>query len=166
MTSGKGQEPTRVDETMAQAGIHLDVEATDKCGLFEKVAVLVAPRLGIAPPAIAKALRARERLGSTALGYGFALPHARLGGLALPAVEYVRVRLPLPFDAPDDRPVTELIFLFVPEAATDAHLQLLAGIADMLSHPGVRAELQGSPDAAAVRRVLAARERPPGTRLP
>ena len=101
---------------------------------------------------------ARERLGSTGLGHGVAIPHGRIKGLKNPLAAVLRVQQPIAFDAPDDEPVSLLIFLLVPEAATQRHLEILSEIAEMLSDRELRERLKTEPLAAEVHRIIAAWE--------
>ena len=99
-------------------------------------------------------LFARERLGSTGLGHGVAIPHGRIKGLKNPLAAVVRLTHPIPFDAPDDEPVSLLIFLLVPEAATQRHLEILSEIAELLSDRELRERLKTEPDAAQVHSLI------------
>ena len=103
---------------------------------------------------VADNLFARERLGSTGLGHAVAIPHGRIKGLKNPLAAVVRVQQPIPFDAPDDEPVSLLIFLLVPEAATQRHLEILSEIAEMLSDRDLRERLKTEPDAAGVHKLI------------
>jgi PTS system nitrogen regulatory IIA component len=100
-------------------------------------------------------LFARERLGSTGLGHGVAIPHGRIKGLKNPLAAVLRVQQPIPFDAPDDEPVLLLIFLLVPEAATQRHLEILSEIAEMLSDRELRERLKTEATAAGVHKLIA-----------
>ena len=100
-------------------------------------------------------LFARERLGSTGLGHGVAIPHGRIKGLKNPLAAVLRVQQPIPFDAPDEEAVGLLIFLLVPEAATQRHLEILSEIAEMLSDRELRERLKTEPDAATVHALIA-----------
>ena len=100
-------------------------------------------------------LIARERLGSTGLGHGVAIPHARIKGLKTPLAAVLRLRVPIAFDAPDQEPVGLFVFLLVPEAATQQHLEILAEIAAMLSDRALRDRLASAPDAAALHAAIA-----------
>ena len=100
-------------------------------------------------------LFARERLGSTGLGHGVAIPHGRIKGLKNPLAAVMRVAQPIPFDAPDDEPVSLLIFLLVPEAATQRHLEILSEIAEMLSDRDLRERLKLAEDASALHKLIA-----------
>ena len=99
-------------------------------------------------------LFARERLGSTGLGQQVAIPHGRIKGLREPVAAFIRLSDPIPFDAPDGKPVAILVFLMVPEQATQAHLEILSELAQMLSDPTFREQLIAMPDAGGVHRLL------------
>lgn len=90
---------------------------------------------------ITDSLFSRERLGSTGLGHGVAIPHGRIKGLKAPLAAVFQLRNPIGFDAPDQLPVRLLIFLLVPEAATQKHLEILAEIAQLLSDADIRSRL-------------------------
>ncbi|HEY9037051.1 MAG TPA: PTS IIA-like nitrogen regulatory protein PtsN [Pseudomonadales bacterium] len=80
-------------------------------------------------------LIARERLGSTGLGFGIAIPHCRLSTIEEPVGALARLETPIDFDSPDDEPVDLLFVLVVPEASNEAHLELLAALASQFSQP-------------------------------
>ena len=88
-------------------------------------------------------------LGSTGFGLGIALPHARIKSLPQPVAAFVRLKLPIPFDAPDAKPVSHMVIFLVPEHATEHHLQMLAEIAQMFGDRHCREQLRScdSPDA-------------------
>lgn len=95
-------------------------------------------------------LFAREKLGSTALGHGIAIPHGRIKGLNEAVCVFVRLTTPLDYDAPDGMPVDLVFVLLAPAVATDLHLQILAELAQMLSAKVMRERLRAAPDAAAL----------------
>jgi PTS system nitrogen regulatory IIA component len=105
---------------------------------------------GLSQADVAASLAAREKLGSTGLGQGIAIPHGRIHGLREAVGAYARLRSPVPFDAPDAKPVEQLFVLLVPEQATDQHLQLLSELAQMFSDRMFREQLMTAPDAATV----------------
>jgi UPF0042 nucleotide-binding protein len=92
-----------------------------------------------------EALIAREKLGSTGFGNGIAIPHCRLKGCEAPISALLHLEAPIDFDAIDGAPVDLLFVLLVPEAATDAHLELLRQIASMLDRKEVREKLRSAP---------------------
>ena len=91
-----------------------------------------------------EALIAREKLGSTGFGNGIAIPHCRLKGCETPVSALLHLEAPIDFDAIDGAPVDLLFVLLVPEAATDAHLELLRQIASMLDRENVRKKLRSA----------------------
>lgn len=93
-------------------------------------------------PDFFQALIEREKLGSTGLGHGVALPHARLANLSEPLACFFKLDKPLDYETPDDQPVDLIIGLFVPEDAPNAHLHLLSHLAQMLSQESVRKALR------------------------
>ncbi len=136
--------------------ILLDVEVSSKKCLFEYVADLFETRIGLSHDMVFDSLLARERLGSTALGHGIAVPHGRIKGLKQASGALLRLRAPIAFDAPDNAPVALLFILLVPVQATDQHLQILGELAQVFSDKRLREALIGAPDAAAVHALVAA----------
>ena len=126
----------------------VDVEATSKKRAFEEAGLLFEQLHNFSRAIITDSLFARERLGSTSLGHGVAIPHGRVKGLKSPMAALFRLAKPIVFDAPDEQPVGLLIFLLVPEAATQKHLDILAEIAEMLSDQDLRTRLMNTHDAA------------------
>jgi PTS system nitrogen regulatory IIA component len=138
---------------LATAHVALDVSAGSKKRVLEQIAEAFVPE-GFSANRLFQALLERERLGSTGLGEGIAIPHARIPGLTQPRLAFLRLAQPVPFDALDGKPVQLVVALLVPEQATDLHLQILSELAERLSHPEVRAALQAAPDAAAALAAL------------
>ena len=109
---------------------------------------------GILGQAVFDALLKRERLGSTGLGSGIALPHGRVPALQSPLVAVVTLRTGIDFDALDGRPIDIVFALAVPENCEDQHLQILAGIAEMCSDSGLREALRRADSSVEVQRLL------------
>src|SRR5262245_10769967 len=130
--------------------IVVDMDISTKPQFFSAVGDVFERSAGLSQAKVAASLTAREKLGSTGLGQGIAIPHGRIPGLREATGAFVRLRKPVPFDAPDGKPVDQLFVLLVPEHATDQHLQLLSELAQMFSEPEFRAQLARAPDAAAV----------------
>ncbi len=145
-------EPSRCDP--ARGNVLVNVDATSKKRVFEQAGLLFENQHSIARSTVTDNLFARERLGSTGLGHAVAIPHGRIKGLKNPLAAVVRVLQPIPFDAPDDEAVSLLIFLLVPEAATQRHLEILSEIAEMLSDRELRERLKTEPDAAGVHKLI------------
>lgn len=136
--------------------ILLDLEIGSKKRLFERVGELFESQLGLPHDTVFESLLAREKLGSTGLGHGIAIPHGRIKGLKEATGALVRLKTPIPFDAPDNAPVTLLFMLLVPVQATDLHLQILGELAQMFSDKRLREALLAAPDAAAAHALVAA----------
>lgn len=128
----------QIAEILPVEQIQLDVVATSKKRAFEQAGLLFENRLGIARDKIFDSLLARERLGSTGLGLQVAVPHGRIKGLKKPSAALLRVQDALPFESPDGQPVRLMIFLLVPEAANQTHLNILSELAQMLSDKSIR----------------------------
>ena len=145
----------RLASILAVSNVMVDVEATSKKRAFEHAGVLFENQHAIARATVSDNLFARERLGSTGLGHGVAIPHGRIKGLKNPLAAVLRLQQPISFDAPDDEPVSLLIFLLVPEAATQRHLDILSEIAEMLSDRTLRERLKTEPTVAALHKLIA-----------
>ena len=135
--------------------ILLDLDAGSKAKLFDAVGALFETANSLSRRLVVDSLLAREKLGSTGLGQGIAIPHGRLKGLAEARGAFVRLAAPIAFDAPDGKPVTQVFVLLVPEQATEQHLQLLSELAQMFSARGFRERLGSATDAVAVAAVFA-----------
>jgi len=114
------------------------IEATSKKRAFEEAGLLFENLHGLSRALVTDSLFARERLGSTGLGHGVAIPHGRIKGLKSPMAAVFQLAQSIGFDAPDEMPVKILIFLLVPEAATQKHLEILSEIAELLGNASVR----------------------------
>lgn len=136
--------------------IRLNLDAGSKGRVFEEAGVLFAQASGLDPGRIVESLTAREKMASTGLGQGVALPHARIKGLKVPLAAFLSLRLPIAFDAPDGKPVSLLLVLLVPEQANETHLQLLAEIAQMFCDRHFRDQLREQTRAEDVLRAFAA----------
>ena len=134
--------------------IALDNPAKNRADSFAAAGELFANRVGIEASAVVGFLNAREDLGSTALGAGVAIPHGRVKGLKQPSAAMMRLKEPIDFAAPDGEPVSTLIFLLVPEKATQQHLEILSSIAQLLSDADARKLLSSLSDPEAVCKLL------------
>ena len=134
---------------LSAENVVVGLDASSKKRVFEQVGLLFENRHGIARSQVYDALFAREKLGSTGLGQGIAIPHGRIKGLKEVRCAFLRLATPVQFDAPDGKPVGYIFVLLVPEAATEHHLQLLSELAQMFSDKTFRERLAAAPDAAA-----------------
>jgi nitrogen PTS system EIIA component len=139
-----------IAELLLPANVRLDVEVASKARLFEAVGALFEANHGLVGRGIVESLAAREKLGSTGLGQGIAIPHGRIKGLKSAQGAFLRLKTPIAFDAPDGKPVAQIFVLLVPEQATEQHLQLLSELAQMFSDRGFRDRLATAADPAAV----------------
>jgi PTS system nitrogen regulatory IIA component len=119
----------------------LDVSFTSKKKLFEHAADLFARIHGLKSTDIFASLFERERLGSTALGCGVAIPHGRIKGLKHACGAFYRLQTPLEFDAPDNQPVSICFVLLVPQDANEQHLQILGELAQLFGDDAMRTKL-------------------------
>ena len=144
----------RLAAILPAGNVLVNVDASSKKRAFEQAGLLFENRHAIARATVTDNLFARERLGSTGLGHGVAIPHGRIKGLKNPLAAVLRVQQPIPFEAPDDEPVTLLIFLLVPEAATQRHLEILSEIAELLSDRELREQLKIEDDPVRVHELI------------
>ena len=132
---------------LATPQVLLDLDASSKKRVFEHAGMLFERELGIARAVVFDSLFAREKLGSTGLGQGIAIPHGRIKGLRQAAGALIRLATPIPFGSPDGRPVNLLFVLLVPEQATEEHLQILSELAQRFSERSFRESLLAVTDA-------------------
>ena len=137
-----------ISKILPAENIFIDMDVGSKKRVFEQVGITFENSHGIARSAIFESLFAREKLGSTALGQGVAIPHGRINILKEAVGAFVRVKHPIPFDAPDGKPVSLIFVLLVPANATDVHLQILSELAQFFSDKPLREALcrASSPD--------------------
>ena len=146
---------TLIPQLLPAENIILDLEVTSKKRLFERVGLLFENNQGIARSTVFDSLFAREKLGSTGLGRGIAIPHGRIKGLRHASGAFLRLAAPVPFDSPDSVPVSLLFVLLVPEQATEQHLQILSELAERFSDRACRDALTQAQNAEDIRNVFA-----------
>lgn len=144
----------RISRLLVPENIQVDLSVTSKKRLFEHVGLMFENSFGLERDKVFDSLFARERLGSTGLGEGVAIPHGRIKGLKEPRAAVVRVETPIPFDAPDGEPVRLLVILLVPENANEEHLEILSELAELLSDESVRDSLMNQSDPAQIHRAI------------
>ena len=149
------QTPSQViARLLPETNVALDLELASKRRVFDEAGMLFQHHQGIARSTVFDSLFARERLGSTGLGQGVAIPHGRIAKLAAPIGAFLRLKEAIPFEAPDGRPVNLLFFVLMPEKDTNSHLQILASLAEIFADVEARARLAALPDVASVHREL------------
>jgi PTS system nitrogen regulatory IIA component len=126
--------------------IVLDVAARDVMDALQAAAAAAAPRLQTDVAELVAALLTRERLGSTAVGMGFAIPHGKVKGVSTVDLSLVRFAAPVDFGAPDDSPVRFLFVVFSPPEQPTAHLKILSQIARVLKRGDLRQGLLAASD--------------------
>ena len=131
---------------LAPTNIIVGLDASSKKRVFEHAGLMFENHQGLARSVIYDALFAREKLGSTGLGQGVAIPHGRIKGLREAAGAFFRLAEPVQFEAPDGKPVSLIFILLVPEAATEFHLRLLSELAQMFSDRDFRDALLQADD--------------------
>ncbi|CAN2980128.1 MULTISPECIES: PTS IIA-like nitrogen regulatory protein PtsN [Pseudomonas] len=143
-------------ETILTPGRSLvNVPGGSKKRALEQIANLISSQVPeLEMQDVFEALIAREKLGSTGFGNGIAIPHCRLEGCDTPVSALLHLEKPIDFDAIDGAPVDLLFVLLVPQAATDAHLELLRQIASMLDRKDVRDKLRSAPTNEALYQVV------------
>jgi len=143
-----------ISKILAPGNILLDAESTSKKRVFERVGLLFENQMQIGRSQVFDSLFAREKLGSTGLGQGVAIPHGRIPKLRDATAAFVRASHPIPFDAPDGQPVELIFVLLVPELATDLHLQILGELAQMFSDVDFRKKLQECNDVMVIHQMF------------
>ena len=145
---------TLISDLLPASNVKLGIRAGDKKALFEQVAAMLSSTVAVNPSQILSSLVARERLGSTALGQGIAIPHGRVKGLRDATGVFMRTDAPMEFESPDGKPVSLIFALLVPERATDVHLQILSELAQMFSDKEVRQKLSQAADEQEARQII------------
>ncbi len=145
----------RLASILPASQVLVGVDATSKKRAFEEAGLLFENLHGLSRALITDSLFARERLGSTGLGHGVAIPHGRIKGLKAPMAAVLQLAQPIGFDAPDEQPVGLLIFLLVPEAATQKHLEILSEIAELLSDGALRERVKSAATAEELHGLIA-----------
>lgn len=145
----------RLASILSASQVLAQVDVTSKKRAFEEAGLLFENLHGLSRALVTDSLFSRERLGSTGLGHGVAIPHGRIKGLKAPMAAVFQLASPIGFDAPDDIPVSLLIFLLVPEAATQKHLEILSEIAELLSDAMLREQITSCADSALLYGLIA-----------
>jgi PTS system nitrogen regulatory IIA component len=140
-------------ELLAPDQVISRLRATDKAQMLKELARRAAGDGGVEPRPIQEALAAREKLGSTGVGQGIAIPHARIEGLRRPIALFARLEQPIEFAAIDERKVDLVMLLLSPGGGE--HLPALACISRRLREPGVADRLRATENAAELYRILA-----------
>lgn len=141
-------------DLLAEDRIFPALVATSKKHALQELAARAATSTGLDQREIYDALLQRERLGSTGLGRGIAVPHVKLKKLRSITTIFIRLEQPIDFDSHDAEPVDLVFLLLAPEHASGDHLKALARISRLLREPATIERLRVAPDASALWRVL------------
>lgn len=141
-----------ISDFLSQANVELDVRAGDKTHLLRQLSTQAAAELGLNPNEVSTEIAKREELGSTGVGNGVALPHARLRGLKVPFGHFTRLTYAIDFEAIDDQPVDLVFLLLLPDVSEDAHA--LACVARTFRDPQTLQRIRAAGDRDALFRAI------------
>lgn len=143
-----------ISKLLPLSNVIVDLDVASKKRVFEQVGLLFENNHQIGRSLVFDSLFAREKLGSTGLGQGIAIPHGRIKGIKEALAALIRLRQPIPFDSPDGQNVGLICILLVPDRATDMHLQILSELAQMFSDRPFREQLLAAPAASDLHRLI------------
>ena len=135
-------------------GIIASLKATNKKDALQELAAIAAAKTGLDSREIFNTLLQRERLGSTGLGRGIAIPHVKLNALREIVCLFARLEVPIEYESHDGEPVDLVFMLLAPEDASGDHLKALARISRLVREPSVLDDLRNASDAAALHSAL------------
>jgi PTS system nitrogen regulatory IIA component len=144
----------RLADALRPDSVIAEISGTSVASVLLELARPVAAAQGIDPQRLQGPLLAREKLGSTGVGEGVAVPHCKAPGISAIAASFGRARAGVDFRAIDGKPVHLFVALFAPERGGAEHLQALARMSRLLKRPELRRALMDAPDAAAMHRIL------------
>ena len=134
----------KLTDYIAMDSVLVDMEASSKTDALQKISAGIGDVSGLPADAILNVLQRRESLGSTGIGNGIAIPHARISGIGKPIGFLARLLKPIDYDSIDDLPVDIIFALLTPDEETNKHLNVLAHIAKKLRSPAVVAKLRAA----------------------
>lgn len=148
-----------ISDLLTPERIRFDVQSSSKKRLLELISQELARNSeSLSEREVFESLCARERLGSTGLGNGVAIPHGRIKGSETVQASFIRLKKPLPFDAVDGKPVDLLFAMTVPEDCNEDHLKLLAQVAELFSDPDLLKKLRQAENSGALLQLLSSTE--------
>jgi PTS system nitrogen regulatory IIA component len=142
-------------DLLAPGGVIPALEATSKKQALQDLSAYAAELTGLDARTIYDTLTQRERLGSTGLGRGIAIPHVKLKSMNGIVCVFARLKAPIDFDSHDGEPVDLIFLLLAPDHAGGDHLKALARISRLVREPQALERLRGAPDLASLKRALA-----------
>ena len=144
-----------ISDLLAPEAVLASLKAQNKKQLLQELAARAHARTGLPEKQIFETLIERERLGTTGVGSGIAIPHGRMAGATAITGVFAKLESPIAYDAVDGQPVDLIFMLLAPENAGADHLKALARIARLLRDQDVAKKLRASRDAQAIYSVLA-----------
>lgn len=132
----------KIDQILSPESTFCSLELSSKKKILEKVSQVLADSTEGSSQEIFESLFARERLGTTALGHGIAIPHGRTQACKQPTAVFILLEKPVDYDAPDGQDVDIIFAILVPEQADSEQLKCLAEIAKVLSEPTVVSQIR------------------------
>jgi PTS system nitrogen regulatory IIA component len=141
-------------DLLAADGIIASLKATSKKHALQELASIAAARTGLDQREIFNTLLQRERLGSTGLGHGIAVPHVKLTGMRNILCLFARLDDPVDYESHDNEPVDLLFLLLAPDHASGDHLKALASISRVVREPSVIDALRNASDVTGLRMAL------------
>ena len=143
-----------ISRYLSSDDVVVGLDVPDRQRALEEAAFLLERRHNVNHAPVLRALSRREEIGSTGLGHGVAVPHARIPGISEPMVLLIRTKYPIEFGAPDQKPVSVLFVILVPDHANEEHLKILATVSEMFADDTFRRRVQAASDPAAAQRLF------------
>lgn len=144
-----------LSDILADGSILTDLGASSRKQVLQSLSDLAADATGLDARTIFDGVLQRERLGSTGVGEGVAIPHARIPGLTKVTGLFARLRSPVDFESIDGRPADLIFMLLAPENSGAEHLKALARVSRLMRREDVRQRLRAAPDGDAIHVILA-----------
>lgn len=139
---------------VTEKAVIASLKASSKKQALHELSDLAGDLTGLEPRDVFEALLQRERLGSTGVGHGIAIPHGKFDKLQKLQGVFARLETPIEFESTDDQPVDLIFLLMAPEGAGADHLKALARVSRVLRDPAIAAKLRGSDSEAALFSIL------------
>ena len=155
----------KIKEFLSPSNAAIDVRARDKAGLLKKLSTRVASALKLSANSVAEEIARRDELGSTGIGGGVSIPHARFREVQRPFGFLARLRQPIDFDAIDGQPVDIVFLLLLPASSQLDQLNALAAVARKLRQPEVLRKLRAAHTAVELFESLASGDTSSGSKL-
>ncbi len=153
-----GYRSMTISPLLSPRRIFLDTEISSKKKLLELIASTVAEQTELSRSTLYNGLLDRERLGSTGLGQGFAVPHTRSPDLEQTIGCFFRLSEPVNFEAPDNQPVDLVFSIIIPEEATEEHLMILSSLARIFSQADICEAIRAAGSSDEVEQIIRAAE--------